>query len=156
MSIQTPVCELLGIERPIVEAPLAADPRLPAAVSNAGGLGTLGLGWAGDAGEVVRQTAALTERPFAGNFVLAFDQHRRIDQALSAGLRIVSLFWGDPDGYVDSVHDAGGLVMHTVGSVAQARRAAASGVDVIHCPGMGGRGARLEWRGHAPAGASGR
>jgi nitronate monooxygenase len=101
------VCELLGIEDPIVAAPLSADPRLPAAVSNAGGLGTLGLGWAEDAGEVVRETAALTDRPFAANFVLAFDQRRRIDQALSAGLRIVSLFWGDPGGYVDQVHDAG-------------------------------------------------
>ena len=50
---RTPVCELLGIELPIVEAPLSADPRLPAAVSNAGGLGTLGLGWADDAGAVV-------------------------------------------------------------------------------------------------------
>jgi nitronate monooxygenase len=122
---------LLGIERPIVEAPLSADPRLPAAVSNAGGLGTLGLGWADDAGEIVKATAALTDRPFAGNFVLAFDQHRRIDQALAAGLRIVSLFWGEPEGYVDAVHDAGGLVLHTVGSVEQARRAVAAGVDVV-------------------------
>jgi NAD(P)H-dependent flavin oxidoreductase YrpB (nitropropane dioxygenase family) len=84
MTAHTPVCELLRIDHPIVEAPLSADPRLPAPVSNAGGLGTLGLGWADDAGEVVRATAALTERPFAGNFVLAFDQHRRLDQALSA------------------------------------------------------------------------
>ena len=44
MSTHTPVCELLGIDHPIVEAPLSADPRLPAAVSNAGGLGTLGWG----------------------------------------------------------------------------------------------------------------
>ena len=97
-STRTPVCELLGIELPIVEAPLSADPRLPAAVSNAGGLGTLGLGWADDAAAVVRETAALTDRPFAGNFVLAFDQHHRIDQALAAGLRVVSLFWGDSPG----------------------------------------------------------
>src|SRR5580692_8817711 len=131
MSAHTTVCELLGIDHPIVEAPVAADPRLPAAVSNAGGLGTLGLGWADDAGDVVRETAALTDRPFAGNFVLAWDQHHRVDQALSAGLRIVSLFWGDPSGYVDSVHDAGGLVMHTVGSVEEARRAAGCGVDVV-------------------------
>jgi hypothetical protein len=40
MSVHTPVCELLGIESPIVQAPLSADPRLPAAVSNAGGLTT--------------------------------------------------------------------------------------------------------------------
>ena len=131
MSTHTPVCELLGIEHPIVEAPLSADPRLPAAVSNAGALGTMGLWWADDAGDVVRETAALTDRPFAGNFVLTSDQHRRVDQALSAGLRIVSLFWGDPQGYVDLVHDAGGLVMHTVGSAEEARRAVGCGVDIV-------------------------
>jgi nitronate monooxygenase len=131
VSTQTPVCELLGIERPIIEAPLSADPRLPAAVSSAGGLGTLGLGWADDAGDVVRQTAALTDRPFAGNFVLAFDQHDRVDSALAAGLRVVSLFWGDPSGYVDAVHEAGGLLMHTVGSVEEARRSVGSGVDIV-------------------------
>jgi len=131
MTTQTPVCELLGIERPIVEAPLSADPRLPAAVSNAGGLGSLGLSWSDDAGDVVRETAALTDRPFAGNFVLTSDQHPRVDQALSAGLRLVSLIWGDPDSYVDLVHDAGGLLIHTVGSAEEARRAVGSGVDII-------------------------
>jgi len=131
VSAHTPVCDLLGIDHPIVGAPLSADPRLPAAVSNAGGLGTLGLGWADDAGAVVRETAALTDRPFAGNFVLAFDQRGRIDQALSAGLGVVSLFWGDPEGYVERVHDGGGLVMHTVGSVEEARRAVGCGVDIV-------------------------
>jgi NAD(P)H-dependent flavin oxidoreductase YrpB (nitropropane dioxygenase family) len=131
MSAHTPVCELLGIERPIIEAPLSVDPRLPAAVSNAGGLGTLGLGWADDAGDVVRETATLTDRPFAGNFVLAFDQHHRVDQALAAGLRVVSLFYGDPQSYVDLVHDAEGLLMHTVGSVEEARRAVGCGVDIV-------------------------
>jgi nitronate monooxygenase len=131
MSTHTPVCELLGIEYPIVEAPVAADPRLPAAVSNAGGLGSLGLSWADDAGDVVRQTVALTDRPIAGNFVLTSDQRRRVDQALSAGLRIVSFIFGDPQSYVDVVHDAGGLVMHTVGSAEEARRAVGSGVDIV-------------------------
>jgi nitronate monooxygenase len=129
MSTHTPVCELL--EHPIVEAPMSADPALPAAVSNAGGLGSLGLSWSDDAGEVVRATAALTDRPIAGNFVLTSDQHRRLDQSLSAGLRIVSFLWGDPDSYVDPVHDAGGLVMHTVASAEEARRAVGCGVDII-------------------------
>jgi nitronate monooxygenase len=131
MSARTPVCELLGIELPIVEAPVAADPRLPAAVSNAGGLGSLGLSWADDAGAVVRETAALTNRPFSGNFVLTSDQHRRIDQALGAGLRSVSFLFGDPSGYVEEVHDAGALVMHTVGSAEEARRAVGCGVDIV-------------------------
>ena len=131
MSTHTPVCELLRIGHPIVQAPLAADPRLPAAVSNAGGLGSLGLSWADDAGDVVRQTAELTDRPFAGNFALTSDQHRRLDQALSAGLRLVSFIFGDPQSYVDLVHDAGGLVMHTVGSAEEARRAVGCGVDIV-------------------------
>jgi nitronate monooxygenase len=131
MSTHTPVCELLGIEHPIVEAPVAADPRLPAAVSNAGGLGSLGLSWAQDAGVVVRETAALTDRPFSGNFVLSTDQHHRVDQALAAGLRSVSFLFGDPSSYVEEVHDAGALLMHTVGSAEEARRAVGAGVDIV-------------------------
>jgi nitronate monooxygenase len=129
--MSTAVCELLGIERPIVQAPMAAVPRLAAAVSNAGALGMVTLTWSADAGAVVRETEALTARPFGGNFVLTEDHHRRLDQALEAGLRIVSFFWGDPGGYVERVHDAGGIVMHTVGSAEEARRAVASGVDVV-------------------------
>src|SRR3954453_5012005 len=110
MSPHTPVCQLLGIDHPIVQAPVAADPRLPAAVSNAGGLGSLGLSWSDDAGDVVRATAGVTDRPFSGSFVLPPAQHRRVDQALSAGLRLVSFIFGNPASYVDLVHDAAGLV----------------------------------------------
>jgi NAD(P)H-dependent flavin oxidoreductase YrpB (nitropropane dioxygenase family) len=131
VNARTPVCDLLGIEHPIVQAPVASDPRLPAAVSNAGALGSVALWWADDAGEVVRETSALTDRPFSGNFVLTSDQHHRLDQAVSAGLRVVSFLWGDPDAYVDSVHDAGGLVLHTVGSAEEARHAVGCGVDIV-------------------------
>ena len=130
-AVRTPVCEMLGIDQPIVQAPIAQVPHLAAAVSNAGALGTVALAWAADAGAVVRETAALTARPFGGNFVLTEDHHRRLDQALEAGLRIVSFIWGDSGGYVQPVHDAGGIVMHTVGSAEEARRAVASGVDVV-------------------------
>ena len=129
--MRTPVCALLGIEQPIVQAPMAAVPRLAAAVSNAGALGMVTLTWSEDAGAVVRETAALTTRPFGGNLVLTEDHHRRLDAALEAGLRIVSFFWGDPSGYVQQVHDAGGVVLHTVGTAEEARRAVASGADVI-------------------------
>jgi nitronate monooxygenase len=130
-SARTPVCELLGIDQPIVLAPIAQLPALTAAVSNAGALGTTSLTWADDVADVVRQTAALTDRPFAGNIVLAEDQHRRVDEALAAGLRIVLFFWGDPSDYVERVHGAGGLVIHTVGTAEEARRAVAAGVDII-------------------------
>jgi nitronate monooxygenase len=129
--VRTPVCELLGIEQPIVQAPMAAVPQLAAAVSNAGALGMVTLTWSTPAGDVIRETAALTGRPFGGNLVLASDQHRRLDEALEAGLRIVSLFWGDPASYVDQVHDANGIVLQTVGSAEEARRAVDNGVDVV-------------------------
>jgi nitronate monooxygenase len=129
--VQTPVCELLGVEQPIVQAPMVDIPELAAAVSNAGALGMLTLTWSADIAAVVRETAALTTRPFGGNLVLTEDQHHRVDQALEAGLRIISFMWGDASSYVEPVHAAGGLVMLTVGSAEEARRAVASGVDVI-------------------------
>ena len=110
---------------------MVAVPELAAAVSNAGGLGMVTLTWSDPAGDVVSKTAALTDRPFCGNLVLTSDQHGRLDEALEAGLRIVSLFLGDPTSYVEPVHDANGLVLCTVGSAEEARRAVASGVDVI-------------------------
>ncbi|HET8893264.1 MAG TPA: nitronate monooxygenase [Gaiellaceae bacterium] len=129
----TPLCDLLGIEHPIVQAPIggAAVPALAAAVSEAGALGMLALTWAGDAGALVRETAALTSRPFGGNFIIEWDQHARLDSALAAGLRIVSLVWGDPAPYIERVHDAGGTVLHTVGNAEEALHAVAAGVDVV-------------------------
>src|ERR1700723_3177880 len=140
MLVRTEVCKLLGMEQPIVQAPMVAVPQLAAAVSNAGALGMLTLTWSTPAGDVIRQTAALTDRPFCGNLVLTSDQHGRLDEALEAGLRIVSLFLGDPAGYVEPVHDANGLVLCTVGSAEEARRAVASGVDVIVAQGWGAGG----------------
>jgi len=91
--VSTPVCELLGIEQPIVQAPMAAIPRLAAAVSNAGALGMVTLTWSDDTAAVIREAAALTARPFGGNFVLTSDHHRHLDHALEAGLKIVSFVW---------------------------------------------------------------
>ena len=67
--VRTPVCELLGIEQPIVLAAMVAVPELAAAVSNAGGLGMVTLTWSTPAGDPVRETAALTDRPFCGILV---------------------------------------------------------------------------------------
>ena len=125
--------ELLRIRHPVVQAPIAsaAVPELAAAVSNAGALGMLALTWDEDPAASVRETAGLTASPFGGNFVLQWDQHGKVASALEAGLRVVSLTWGDPAPYVQRVHDAGGIVLHTVGSAEEARRAVDAGVDVV-------------------------
>ena len=114
--MRTPLCDLLGIDQPIVLAPMggAVGPRLAAAVSNAGGLGVLPLTWAADA-SVIRETQELTSRPFGGNLILDWDQHERLDAMLDAGLRIVSLFWGNPAPYVDRVHQPGDITIAAAG-----------------------------------------
>src|SRR6059058_6218687 len=116
--MRTPLCDLLEVEQPIVQAPMGgpAVPQLAAAVSNAGALGMLALSWSDDSGAAVRELRGLTDRSFGANFGLQLDQHQRLDAALDAGLRIVSLFWGDPSPYVEQVHGAGALLLHTVGS----------------------------------------
>jgi nitronate monooxygenase len=70
--LRTPVTELLGIEHPILQAPMAsaATPALAAAVSEAGGLGALGSSML-PVEELHRQTTELRElsgRPFQLNF----------------------------------------------------------------------------------------
>ena len=131
--MRTTLCELLEIEHPIVQAPIgsAATPGLAAAVSEAGALGMLALTWSADPGSQVREARELTSRPFGVNLVLEWDQHERLDALLEAGARIVSLTWGNPDEYVEQIHDAGGLVLHTIGSAEEARRAVGAGVDVV-------------------------
>lgn len=71
--LRTPLCNLLGIHYPIIQAPMAGGwttPALVAAVSNAGGLGMLaasGLS-AEQTRDLIRATRALTQRPFGVNF----------------------------------------------------------------------------------------
>ena len=82
-------CERLGIEIPIIQAPLGGlvSPALAAAVSNAGGLGTLAL-WGADIQALrrqIRETRALTTKPFAVNLNLDFPQEERLDACLQEG-----------------------------------------------------------------------
>ena len=135
LSLSTPLCDQLGIDVPIVQAPIgsATCPELAAAVSGAGALGTLALTWTSPDGcaEKIRRTRALTDRPFAVNLVLDWDPRERIAVCAREGVPVISTFWGDPSPCVALIHDAGALHLHTVGSVAEAVAAAAAGVDVI-------------------------
>lgn len=134
------LCTRLGIDLPIVQAPIgnAATPELAAAVAEAGGLGMLSLSWStpDQIRRLIAKTRALSARPFGINLVLEWPQHERLRIALAEGVRIVSTFWGDPAGYVQPVHEAGGVLLHTVGSMAEAAQAIAAGVDVIVAQGI--------------------
>ncbi len=79
----------------------------------------------------IRQTRQLTDRPFGVNLILQWPQQERLKVCLEEGVRVVSFFWGDPSPYIAAVHVAGSLVMHTVGSAAEARQVRDSGVDIL-------------------------
>ncbi|HEY7790101.1 MAG TPA: nitronate monooxygenase, partial [Vicinamibacterales bacterium] len=128
------------LEHPIVQAPIgsATTPALVAAVCHAGALGSLSITWRSpeEIAAVLAATRTLTSRPFAINVVLAWPQDERIAIALEAGVRLVWTFWGDPSGHAVHVHEAGGLLIHTIGSVEDAARAVDGGVDVLVAQGI--------------------
>ncbi len=134
------LCQLLDIEVPIIQAPIgnASSPGLVAAVCEAGALGMLSVTWRSlaDVRRVIREVRERTARPFGVNLVLQWPQDERLDVCLEEGARIVSFFWGDPVRYAGRVHQAGGHVMHTVGSAAEARRRVDDGADVIVAQGF--------------------
>jgi len=133
--MKTPVCDLLGIEVPIVLAAMGGvdAPPLAAAVANAGGLGMMAL-WTLPPEGVRSQIArarSLTDRPFGVNLNVSRPQADRLAVCLDEKVKVVSLFWGDPGDLVAQAHAGGALVMHTVGSAAEAKRSVELGVDVI-------------------------
>ena len=122
-SIYTPLCKLLDIEVPIIQAPIAnaANPSLVAAVSNAGGLGTFAMANRTPEGirELVEEAHRLTNRPFCANFLLRPNEptEKRLQACLDAGVNVVQFFWEEPYQFVNQVHESGALVMYTVPSV---------------------------------------
>lgn len=137
--LRTRLCDLLGIDYPIIQAGMGpfTSAELAAAVSNAGGLGSLGAGARAvdDFAHHLARLHALTERPFAVNHTIPTLSEEAF--ALTVDLRpaLISFALGDPSPWVKRAHEAGILVMHQVTTVRQARQAAASGVDVINAQG---------------------
>ncbi len=133
--MKTALCAKLGIEIPIVQAPMegAVGPRLAAAVSNAGGLGMLAP-WADDIETLraqVRETRSLTSRPFAVNLNLVFPHEEHLEACIEEGVTILSLFWGDPAAPVARAKAAGATVLQTVASTQGARHAVDCGADIV-------------------------
>jgi enoyl-[acyl-carrier protein] reductase II len=133
--LKTPLCDLLGIEVPIILAPMGTctSGEFAAAVSNEGGLGGIGSLFRGTAAvkrdiETVRR---LTSRPFAINHIPQALDAEAFRYTLEAKPPVISFALDDPGDMVRQAHDVGSRVMLQVTTVAQAVRAAERGVDVI-------------------------
>ena len=152
---KTKLSELLGIRYPIVQAPMnwVSGAELAAAVSNAGGLGTIGpnAGAKTITADVVstgerlrsqiRKAKTLTKKPFAVNIAIGAGEDRQYSQrsvevVIEEGIQVVISSVGSPDVYTKVLKDAGVKVLHAVSTVRHARKAEEVGVDAVICEGF--------------------
>jgi nitronate monooxygenase len=135
--LTTPLSRRLGIDIPVLGAPMAGPGigRLAAAVSAAGGLGMIGVGLA-DAEFVRQETAIASDRgrlPFGVGLALwaLAEQPSVVDAVEEVRPAVVSLSFGDPGPYLERFHTAGALVAAQVNTVTDAKRVADAGVDIV-------------------------
>jgi NAD(P)H-dependent flavin oxidoreductase YrpB (nitropropane dioxygenase family) len=139
--LNTPLCQSLGIELPIFNAGMGggvAGAALAAAVSNAGGLGVLGMGGcpAPLIREQIKKLRSLTNKPFGVNIILALLEEGQVESCLDEKVPLMILFWGDAKPFVEKAHRVGTKVILQVGSVDEAKAAADAGVDAVMIQGV--------------------
>jgi nitronate monooxygenase len=144
--MQTWLTDRFGLTVAVVSAPMfgVAGGRLAAAVSRAGGLGTIGVGSTTTAQQVTDEceVAAAAAKPYGVGLMawaLATDEGP-FEATLAASPALVSIGFGDYERYVGSLQAAGVVVATQVGNLAEAKAAEQAGVDVIVARGGEGGG----------------
>ncbi len=132
---RTPLCELLGIEVPVICAPFGPwdEVDLAATVCGAGALGSLGTA-ARALPDLLAQWTRLrerTDRPFAINHTPRPFDPEAFDATIEARPTVISYHMGDPGELVRRAHAAGILWMQQVSDVRQARAALDRGADIL-------------------------
>jgi enoyl-[acyl-carrier protein] reductase II len=139
--IRTPICDLFGIEYPIVLAGMGGVSMAPlvAAVSNAGGLGVIGAASldAASLRREIQKTRELTTKPFAVDLLAPIPDMIRphIAVMIEEGVRIFVAGLAVPRDFIAELHDHKIVVMVMIGKVQHARSAAAAGADVVAAQG---------------------
>jgi enoyl-[acyl-carrier protein] reductase II len=143
--VRTRVGELLGVDIPIIQAPMGfiARAQLASAVSNAGGMGIVETS-SGRLEEVrgeITKMRDLTERPWGVNLAQLFiSDFSIVDFVVDAGVRFVTTSAGDPAKLVPRLKDAGITVFHVVPTLRGALKAVEAGVDGLVVEGIEGGG----------------
>ena len=144
-ALRTPLCELLGIEHPIVQTGMGwvAGPRLVAATSAAGGFGILGAATM-DLDELrgaIKDVKSRTDRPFGVN--MRADQpdvNDRVDLLVSENVRAASFAMAPRDDLIKRLQRGGVLVIPSIGAKRHAEKVLATGVDAVLVQGGEGGG----------------
>jgi enoyl-[acyl-carrier protein] reductase II len=152
MTLRTPLCDMLGIEYPIMLAGMGgvSYAELTAAVSNAGGFGTLGMAGRStkEIAEEIKKTRDLTNKPFGVDLLAAVPEslEHTADMIIEGGAKaFISGLGVPPPHLVKKFHDAGLKVMNVNGAVKHAKSAEAGGVDAVIAQGTeaGGHTGRI-------------
>lgn len=143
--IKTRITDMLGIEKPIIQAAMGwiARSQLSSAVSNAGGMGIIetSSGELDAIREEIRKMKTLTDKPFGVNVAQAFVRDPDIIPfIIDQGIKFVTTSAGDPMKYTATLKEAGLTVFHVVPSLAGAMRAIEAGVDGLIVEGGEGGG----------------
>jgi enoyl-[acyl-carrier protein] reductase II len=143
--VKTRITDMLGIEKPIIQAAMGwiARSQLSSAVSNAGGMGIIetSSGELDAVREEIRKMKTLTTKPFGVNVAQAFVRDPNIISfIIDQGIKFVTTSAGDPMKYTGTLKDAGLTVFHVVPSLAGALRAVEAGVDGLIVEGGEGGG----------------
>ena len=146
MTLHTPLCDLLGIEHPILLAGMGGVSYAPlaAAVSNAGGYGVLGM--AGTTPDFIRdqmaQVRSLTDKPFGVDLLAATPDAltAAVDVIIAGGASSFIAGLGVPLPIIERLKGAGLKVMVVCGAVKHAVKAQQAGCDAVICQGGEGGG----------------
>jgi len=145
MPFKNRITDLLGVETPIVQAPMGwiARSQLASAVSNAGALGIIetSSGELDAVREEIIKMRELTDKPFGVNIAQAFVRDPNIVQfVIDQGVKFVTTSAGNPERYTQELKSAGLTVFHVVPSLDAALKAVDCGVDGLVVEGSEGGG----------------
>lgn len=146
MSLRTPLCDLLEIEHPILLAGMGgvSYAELTAAVSNAGGLGVLGMAGRGPdfIRDQMREVKRLSKKPFGVDLLAASPEslEASVDVIVNEGASLFVAGLGVPVQIMDKLKQGGVKVMVVCGAVKHAVRAEEAGCDAVICQGGEGGG----------------
>jgi enoyl-[acyl-carrier protein] reductase II len=136
IMFKTEICEMLGIEYPIIQGGMAwvATAELAAAVSNAGGLGIIGAGNAPAdfVRNEIRKVKKLTDKPYGVNIMLLSPFVEDVIQAVyEERVPVITTGAGNPAKYIAMFKEIGTKIIPVVPSVALAKKMEKDGVDAV-------------------------
>ncbi len=133
--------DILNIKYPIIQGGMGniSNAILTAAVSEAGGLGTIGAGTMPpeEVEKIIEETRSLTNKPFAVNVALSVSPYVKeiLSLVIKHKIPAVSLSAGNPAPFIPKLHEKGVKVITVAASVRQALKAETAGADIIAAEG---------------------